>query len=198
MFGHIRGIVHSKGPGHLVVETHGLGYHIQVPIEVAQKCKVESEVFIYLHHHFVADPNRSSESLYGFLEAHDRKLFRLLISVKGIGPRQALSMLSSCSTPDLVRNIENSNADFLKHIKGIGSKTAQRLLLELKDKISDIGLESSSKSSASSSVSEDAIAALVSLGYRENESRKAVEKTSETLEKEIDVAELVRRSLQQL
>lgn len=198
MLHHIRGQLHSRATDHVVVECAGIGYRIFTPVDVTHQVKVEEEVFLYLHHHFTLDQSRAQESLYGFLHQKDRSLFRKLLTVKGIGPRIAIDILSGCGRDALVEAIRKQDTGLLVKFKGIGKKSAERLVVELKNQLDEFDASASNISqSKSPDKLDDTVMALQSLGYKENESRQAAAKAIEENDKH-EVAELVRAALRLL
>jgi Holliday junction DNA helicase RuvA len=197
MLTHIKGQVVSRSADHIVVECGGLGYQIIAPVDVTHKVKVKEEVFLYLHHHFILDQTRAQENLYGFLHEQDRALFRKLLTVKGIGPRIGIDILSGCGREALVKAIRSKDTGLLKKFKGIGTKSAERLVVELHSQLDDFDGETTSSLSAEPDQLEDTINALKTLGYKENESRRAAEKVIGDAPK-ADVATLVRAALQKI
>lgn len=195
MISFIKGTLVEKTPARIVVETGGVGYEILIPLSSYDGLgAVGSEVVVYTHFHVRED----AHDLFGFATAKERWLFKLLISVSGIGPRSALGILSGASVDDFCDAIAREQTDFLTAISGVGRKTAQRLIVELKSKISAEEVQligaGGGKVAAKDAISE-AIQALVSLGFPNHEARRAVEKSAAETDKELSVEELVRGAL---
>lgn len=195
MIDYIKGKIAELTPTDLTLETYGIGYHILISLQTYEKLNGQSEAKIYIHHILRED----EELYYGFATKDERGLFRLLIGVSGIGSATARMMLSSLTTEEINNAILSEDINKIKSIKGIGLKSAQRLILELKDKIvKGSGNDSSVLfSSASNAVSEEAVTALVMLGFTKANVNKAVaavlkEKPSATLE------EIIKLSLKRL
>jgi len=187
----------------LILEVNGVGYSVNIPVssyasvgEVGQTVKVLTYQYV-----------REDElKLYGFSSHQERDLFELLISVNGVGPRVALGILSSISVEDFQRSVLAEDLDVLTHITGVGKKTAQRLILELKEKLGkvDLGVDKglAVKERIDTSV-EEAVLALVSLGYNKLDARKAVQlvmseanlKVSSESEESLPIEELIKRAL---
>lgn len=182
MISFIHGILAEKEDGYIVVEAGGVGYGINVPLSVlAQLPTVGEEIKVYTHYAVKED----GQSLYGFLFREDREMFRRLISVNGVGPKGALAILSALEPDDLRLAIVTGDVKSISRAQGIGQKTAQRVILDLKDKIGNEFLTGSSRREAGGSdeplraqaggtaVSE-AIDALTVLGYTRIEAGRAV------------------------
>ncbi len=195
MITYLKGIIAFKTPTYIVVETAGVGYHVHISLHTyAQVEKLET---VKILTHLVV--REDSHTLYGFAEEPERQLFMLLISVSGIGPSTAQVMLSSM-TPDEVRSaIISENAAALARVKGIGPKTAKRIILDLKDKlVKDSGETPLTILPQGNTIREEALSALVALGF----SRIEVQKTLNTILKEqpaiSNVEELIKMALRQL
>ncbi len=195
MITYLKGIIAFKTPTYIVVETAGVGYHVHISLHTyAQVEKLEA---VKILTHLVV--REDSHTLYGFAEEPERQLFMLLISVSGIGPSTAQVMLSSM-TPDEVRSaIISENAAALARVKGIGPKTAKRIILDLKDKlVKDSGETPLTILPQGNTIREEALSALVALGF----SRIEVQKTLNTILKEqpaiSNVEELIKMALRQL
>lgn len=192
MYEYIKGIVAELNPAEVVLETNNIGYKILISLQTYSRLKLDSEEKLFIYHHLRED----SELLYGFSDKEERFIFCLLIEVSGIGPNTARMMLSSMTSDEIRSAIIGGDLNKLKSIKGIGLKTAQRLLIELKDKILKGSSSASSPSfiaTANSSHREEATTALVLLGFSQNNVDKVVntllmEKPDSTLEELIKLA----------
>jgi Holliday junction DNA helicase RuvA len=196
MFAHIAGRLDYKSADKIVIDVGGVGYEINVPSHLydllpaeGQQCKV------YVHTHFREEDGMS---LYGFTTRDDKAFFELLMTVSGIGPKVALGVLSSVTAADLAEAIVLEDVKALTRINGIGKKTAQRLILELKEKVADMRIESRIKKEPADTISVDAQAALVSLGYTRQAAEAAVIKARETTAGPVRVEELIKISLRYL
>lgn len=182
MISHLKGKLFSKSPNEIVIECNGVGYLAQVSLKTSEEfSEIGKEVL--LHTFFI--PKEDSHNLYGFSSIDEREVFKLIISVSGIGPKTALTILSSISIDDFREKIISNNTLALSKIPGIGKKTVERLVLELSDKINKSYSKTSLKSSAGNSSSiilEEAISALVALGYNRAIAEKSVIKASKELE----------------
>ena len=196
MYDYISGSISELNPAYVVVDNNGLGYMINISLTTyneVSKTSRDDIVKLYVYEAIRED----AHVLFGFATKHERELFMMLISVSGVGPNTARMILSSLSPADLEQCIANGNVSLLKSVKGIGGKTAQRILVDLKDKIkvaSDTLLDSNS---APSAVYDEALAALVMLGFTQQMSQKALKK----LLKEnpaITVEEAIKKSLKMM
>lgn len=201
MISFIHGILAEKDEGYIVVEAGGVGYGINVPLSVLSSLPPEGEeVRIYTHYSVRED----GQSLYGFLFREDREMFRRLISVNGVGPKGALAILSVLGPDDLRLAIVTGDAKAISRAPGIGQKTAQRVILDLKDKIGNEFLQkgtedtevygglSLSEASGGNAASE-AIDALTVLGYTRIEAARAVRRVDIT--KDMDTEEILKQAL---
>lgn len=172
MIDYIKGKIIELTPTYTVVECCGIGYMIQISLQTFSAMENKSDITIYIHHYLRED----DEQLYGFASKDERELFRLLIGVSGIGVATAQMMLSSMSSDEIRNAIISEDINRIKSIKGIGLKTAQRLILELKDKIVKGGGADSPVifQSANSAIVEEATTALVLLGFTKANVNKAV------------------------
>jgi len=197
MISHIEGVIESKSEDEVVLDAGGVGYLINVPSHVADLLPPEGDrCRLYVHTNFRED---DGTSLYGFPTKEERALFRLLLTVSGIGPKVGLSILSSVTVEDIAEAIITEDLKKLTSINGVGKKTAQRLILELKDKVADMRLMMRIRKPAHADVaSDDAIDALQALGYSRTAAADAVEKARDTFSAPPKVEELVKVSLRYL
>lgn len=172
MIDYIKGKIIELTPTYTVVECCGIGYMIQISLQTFSAMENKSDITTYIHHYLRED----DEQFYGFASKDERELFRLLIGVSGIGVATAQMMLSSMSSDEIRNAIISEDINRIKSIKGIGLKTAQRLILELKDKIVKGGGADSPVifQSANSAIVEEATTALVLLGFTKANVNKAV------------------------
>lgn len=172
MIEYIKGELIEITPADATVECHGIGYHILISLQTFSQLEKQTDVKVYIHHYLRED----EELYYGFATKEERELFRLLIGVSGIGAATARMMLSSLSSEEIRNAIIAEDINRIKSIKGIGLKSAQRLILELKDKIvKGTGNEASTIfSTKDNAVAEEAMTALVLLGFTKANVNKAV------------------------
>lgn len=187
MIGRIQGTLIESNPPQVLVDVHGIGYEVDVPMSTFYNLPGLGEKVTLLTHMVVRE---DAQLLYGFLTASERDCFRQLLKVTGIGARTALAILSGMSVEMLVQAVAMQEVGILTKVPGIGKKTAERLILELKDKLGS-AMISSGVTIASSAIA-DVIKALVSLGYSEREATQAAKKLPE----DIDLSEGIRLALQ--
>lgn len=188
MIEHVRGVLQYKSPAFIVIETGGIGYKISLPLSSYGLLPREGEeikINTYLH------CREDGLSLYGFLNQEERDFFLLLISISKIGPKSALRMLSSLSPSEFKKAIKGGDLATLIDIPGIGKKTAQRLILELKERVA----EEEIIEGGDEELARDALSALFSLGYTRNEARKAINQVINASKEEIDLASLIKEAL---
>lgn len=199
MIGQIRGIILEKQPPQLLVDVHGIGYEIDAPMSTFyQLPEVGQEIALFTH--FVV--REDAHHLYGFYTRDERLLFRTLLKVNGVGPRLALTILSSTVPEEFVRCVLNNDTASLVRLPGVGKKTAERLVIEMRDKLSDWCQNISADvtlikqgSNGRHQILNDAIAALVTLGYKQQEASRTVTKIDDGL---ANSEELIRRALREM
>ncbi|MFC1668055.1 Holliday junction branch migration protein RuvA [Chlamydiota bacterium] len=193
MYSFIRGILKEKHPTHIVLDTNGIGYEILIPLSTYERLpEYDQSITILTHLHVREDILQ----LFGFASKEERELFQMLLSVSGIGPKAALGILSGMSIHDFKRSIVREDIHVLSTLPGIGKKTAARLVLELKEKISEY--ESSlppEKMDRNEQQFKDALLALISLGYNKSVAYQAIKKGLKEVEKIDSVEALVRSAL---
>jgi holliday junction DNA helicase RuvA len=171
MIAHLRGKLIARHPNQAIVETAGVGYDITISVPTFSDLPpLGGEVALFIHTHVRED----QLALYGFLRADEKKLFEKLITVSGIGPKLAITILSGMAAQELGNAIRGNDLARLTKIPGIGRKTAERLVLELRDKLPLAGQEVAPIAPAFSAVQEDVLSALVNLGYQRAEAEKAL------------------------
>jgi holliday junction DNA helicase RuvA len=195
MYDFIKGTIVELNPAYVVLDNQGIGYMIHVSLNSYSQLSGDknSDIKLFIHQIIRED----SQALYGFTDEQERRFFRLLISVSGIGANSARMMLSSLSPQELEQTIVNGEVQKLKAIKGIGIKTAQRVIIELKDKVSKNVHSEEIFTGQNNTLREEALSALIMLGFP----KKEVEKTMDKLiseEKNLTVEELVKKALKKL
>ena len=177
MIEYIKGEIAELSPATAVVECHGVGYAISISLNTYAAIQGKKECKLYIYEAIRED----AYLLYGFADKQERELFLLLVSVSGIGGNTARMILSALSPSELINVISTENANLLKSVKGIGLKTAQRVIVDLKDKIKtggmaagNAGVQGMIAASANTQVQEEAVAALTMLGFAQAPSQKVV------------------------
>lgn len=193
MIGSIRGIILTKEPPYLLLDVNGIGYELSLPMtSFYQLPDLKQEVV--LHTHLVI--REDAHQLYGFYQERDRRLFRELIKVNGIGPKLALTILSGIELPELILCAKQNNPLPLTKVPGIGKKTAERLLIEMKEFLIKWTMDAESyKEPTIKNPSEDAIEALIALGYKPKQAQDAIA-TVNTENASIET--LIRSALRQM
>ena len=195
MIGQLRGRLTDKRPNQVLVDVGGVGYLVQVPLSTfASLGELHTEVTLLIHTHVRED----ALSLYGFLSSREKHFFELLLSASGVGPSLALKILSGMSVEELVPAIRGGDLARLTRIPGVGRKTAERIVVELKDKLEAVALEAQKPAAASPAGAEaDVVSALVNLGY----DARAAENAASEAKQEVGTAsfeKLLRAALQSL
>lgn len=189
MIGRLHGKLIEKTPPQVLVDVGGVGYEVDVPMSTFCNLPAEGSEITLLTHFIVRE---DAQLLYGFTTAAERQTFRALIRISGVGPRIALAVLSGMSTQDLADAVEQGNATLLTRVPGIGKKTADRLVLELKGKLA--GNAFAPADGAASAAQADILSALMALGYSEREAQASVR----ALPTEVTVSEGIRLALKAL
>ncbi|MBD3314716.1 MAG: Holliday junction branch migration protein RuvA [Chitinivibrionales bacterium] len=201
VFEYVKGILADKGPAYAVVDVGGVGYLMDIPVSTFDRLPESGgEIKLLVHYYVREDVQR----LYGFSSKAERQAFRLLLGINQIGPKVALAVLSSISVDDLAQAVEAQDASRFKSVSGIGPKTAQRVVIELKGKLSAergaAGMQSGTVGGSDrgnrSAVEKDAHEAMVSLGYSESQVARAIGRVREVLEPGAPVEEWIRKALQ--
>lgn len=197
MYHYLNGKITGKTPVAVILDVNGIGYEVRVSLSTFSSLPNLGET-VKLFTHFVV--REDAQLLYGFATEEEREAFRLLISISGIGPKLAITLLSGVTLSELRRAIQEKNIPVLTAISGIGQKTAERVIVELKDKIDkaevSAGKELVHDASVSDQMVEDSILALVSLGYTKQKAKEAVQKTLKAmLGKKPSVEEIIRTAL---
>jgi holliday junction DNA helicase RuvA len=194
MITHIEGRLVEKTPTYAVIDCGGVGYLLHISLNTFSKLPEGERIKLFAH----LAVREDAHLLYGFAEESERNLFRHLISVSGVGAGTARMILSSL-TPSEVRNaILSGNVALLQRIKGIGGKSAQRIIIDLKDKIIKDAPEGDILNSPGSATRDEAIAALAMLGFAKAAAEKAVDKTIKAAEGQLSVEQLIKLALKNL
>ena len=194
MIGSLIGLIKEKKPSLLLLEVNGIGYEINVPLSTSFQLPKKGESAYLLTHLIVRE---DQHTLYGFATEEERNLFRTLIKISGVGAKMALTILSGINVNGFVQSVINEDIDTLVHLPGIGKKTAERLIVEMKDRIDGItdNLESSPSTTSETSIAVEARNALVNLGYKNSEAKKILDNIDTN---GLSVEELLRQALKSL
>ena len=191
MIAYLNGKLAHKDPAHVIIECHGVGYQVRISLNTYSKLADTEAVKLYTYHMIKED----SQDLYGFLEMAEKALFMQLIGVQGVGGNTAMTILSSIEPKELYQVIESENLTRLKQVKGIGAKTASRIILELKGKLVLDG--TSAPLTAGGKMREEAIAALVSLGLPKAAMETRVDAILKAAEPGITIERVIKDALKQ-
>lgn len=196
MIGRLRGNLAEKQPPHLLLDVGGVGYEVEVPMTTLYRLPAQGEI-VTLHTHLVV--REDAHLLYGFGEKRERELFRELIRLNGVGPKLALALMSSLEVDELVRCVQAQDTAALVKVPGVGKKTAERLLVELKDRFKAweslpgiAPLVLPNQAAVVASAEADAVSALVALGFKPQEASRAVAAVEGD---DLSSEELIRRAL---
>lgn len=193
MIAQIKGRLIEKTPTYVIIDCGGVGYQLNISLHTFSQ--LGNEELCMLFTHFVV--REDAQILYGFNDKDERELFRLLTSVSGVGASTAIMILSSMSPNDVKQAIVNGDENSLKAVKGIGGKSAQRIIIDLKDKIAKIGGDELISTSSNNTIKEEALSALVLLGFAKNSAEKALTKIMEETEN-LTVEEMIKQTLKRL
>lgn len=203
MIDYIKGELVEVSPALAVVEAYGVGYSLNISLVTYGAIQTFKEVKLYVHEALTTGGRDDSFTLYGFYTKQERELYRLLITVSGVGSNTARMILSSLTPSELCNVIANGNDKALKGVKGIGLKTAQRIIIDLKDKIvslgitSEIKISSDSHSNINTAVKDEAVGALTMLGFSPAPSAKVVSDIL-TSNPDLPVEQVVKLALKQI
>jgi Holliday junction DNA helicase RuvA len=195
MIAHLRGRLHALSPEAAVVDVQGVGYLVHLPLSTyyeLQRLPAGSEVSLFVHTHVRED----ALALYGFWSERERQLFERLITVSGVGPRLARGILSGLPAEELLRALAAGDLARLSKVPGVGKKTAERLVLELKEKAAELAATPAAEAMVAAG-DEDLLVALVNLGYRRPDAERALAEVRREAP-EAAVPELLRRTLKRL
>ena len=193
MITHIRGRLVEKHPDHVVVECNGLGYFLVISLQTFSNLPDLENIHLFTHQVIRED----AHILYGFYSKTEREIFKLLLSVSGVGPSTAITMLSSMDTEEIQEAIAHENVSKIQSVKGIGLKTAQRVIVDLRDKILKSYEISEELQTPNNTIRNEALSALEVLGFN----KKKVEKTIQVIlqeEPETSLEDLIKKALKNL
>lgn len=200
MISQLRGTLLEKAPPQLILDVNGVGYEINAPMSTFYKLPDIHQEITLLTHFIVRE---DAHLLYGFFTQEERLLFRTLLKVNGVGPRLGLTILSSIEPDDFVKCIVHNDSASLVRVPGIGKKTAERLIIEMRDKLStwnesssiELNIFSKTEGNSRNQIIQDAVSALISLGYKPQEASRAVSKVDDGA---LSSEEIIRRALREM
>lgn len=191
MIGWLRGVLIEKNSPKIILDVHGIGFDIELPMRAFYELpSLEQTVVLYIYSHYRED----NQQLFGFLQVQDKTVFQLLIKVSGIGVKSALAIVSLLEPGALAQAIEDKNIGILSSVPGIGKRTAERLVLELHDKLKVAQISSTQKPIANLTLSDDVAQALLALGY----GPKEIQKILKQLPPELEISEAIKWALSQM
>lgn len=190
MIGRLEGKLAEKTPEGVLVDVNGVGYDVRIPLSTFLELPDEGKIVRFRVHTYVREDQLQ---LFGFLSEQERSLFRLFLSVSGVGPRLALALLSGLPVPRVVQAIRQRDLAALRSIPGVGNKTAERILVDLRDKVGRlVGVE---LPTPAGEAEETTVSALVNLGYARGQAEKAVSVALEQLDDAPAIEDLIREAL---
>ncbi len=206
MIGRLTGQLAEKQPPQLLLDVNGVGYEVEASMNTFYKLPALGESVVLYTHLVVRE---DAQLLYGFADQQERILFRALIKTNGVGPKLALAILSGTSSEEFIRCVHNEDSATLVRIPGVGKKTAERLIVEMKDKLDRLELPTMTEFALSASESgmpaaavadnrQEAESALIALGYKPVQATKAIEKSAASLGEGASVEELIRIALKSM
>ena len=193
MIAQVKGELVEKTPTYVVIDCNGVGYELKISLNTFSQIGESEKCMLYTH--FVV--REDAQLLFGFKQTGERELFRLLISVSGVGSATAMMILSSLSPNETKQAILSGDANTLKSVKGIGAKSAERIIIDLRDKIGKVDDTTTISSPTNNTIKEEALSALVMLGFGKNPAEKTLNKILLSGE-ELTVEELIKRTLKNL
>ena len=199
MIGRLTGLLLEKTPPFILVDVGGVGYEVEVPLSTLTRLPETGEEVV-LHTHFVV--REDAQLLYGFYDKLERQVFRSLIKVNGVGPKLALALLSGMDVAEFVGCIQRNDVQALVRLPGVGKKTAERLIIEMRDRLDEWGVSAEGENTVSLSatvsaraVLRDAETALISLGYKPPEAARMI---ASIKDEELDLEALIKEALKQM
>ena len=194
MYEYIQGSLAELTPTHAIVDAGGVGYFVNISLQTYSQLEGKTQVKLWLHQIIRED----AHLLYGFTDVREREIFRLLISVSGVGASTARLILSSLTTDDIQAAITTENVNLIKQVKGIGLKTAQRIVVDLKDKVSiGDGTVSQILSTSNNTLKSEALSALVMLGFARSAADKVIDQVLKEMG-QMPVEALIKHALKRL
>jgi len=193
MITHIDGKLVEKTPTYAVIDCGGVGYFLNISLNTFSKIGTSERCKLFTH--ITVNTMDGTQTMYGFFEESERSMFRLLLSVSGVGAGAARLLLSSFGPSDLQQVIVSANVSGLRSVKGIGEKTAQRIIVDLKDKVLKEEIPASISFSPHNNIRNEALAALVMLGFVRHAAEKAIDKAMTSANQEMNVENTIKQAL---
>ena len=193
MIGYLKGILTFKDPTYVILDVNGVGYEVKISLFTFSKIKELTSCLLYTHLHVKED----AHTLYGFFDMEEKSVFLRLISINGVGPNTALMINSSLTVDELKNAIINSDVGSIQKVKGIGNKTAHRIILELKDKFMKEGFEAGIAPSMNNTLRSEALSALITLGINKNAAEKGIDAMLRKYGSDITLEDLIKFVLKQ-
>ena len=191
MFAFISGIIVEKTPTYAVIDCHGVGYHLNISLNTYSKLPDTGNCKLFVHQVIRED----AHILYGFIDQDERIIFRHLITVQGVGSNTARMILSSMKVQDIVAAIGRGSVSDFQSVKGIGAKTAQKIILDLKDKVGKEEFQGQIFSNSYNTVGKEALSALILLGFPKNQAEKAVNQIIKVSGESVNLEDLIKAAL---
>ncbi len=199
MIASLSGILRFKSPGHITVEVNGVGYRVFIPLSTFYELAEEGSPIAL---NVFTAVREDAIHLYGFRTAEEKQLFELLLSVNGIGPKLAINLLSGISPADFIRAVFTEDRQTLTKIPGVGKKMAERMILELRDRVIKLAPQEAREEAAAQSpldaVREDALSALVNLGYRKSAAKAVLDRMLDSVQDGVALEDVLKRALKEL
>ncbi|PKP51073.1 MAG: Holliday junction branch migration protein RuvA [Bacteroidetes bacterium HGW-Bacteroidetes-12] len=193
MIAQIKGRLVEKTPTYVVIDCNGVGYQINISLNTYSK--IDADELCLLHTHLIV--REDAQLLYGFKDKSERELFRMLISVSGVGSATAMMILSSLTATEIKGAISTGNVNMLKGVKGIGTKSAERIIIDLRDKIGKVEESDINFAVSNNTIKDEALSALIMLGFTKKPAEMALNKILASSE-EISVEQLIKQTLKSL
>ncbi|TRX55572.1 Holliday junction branch migration protein RuvA [Fulvivirga sp. M361] len=191
MIAYLKGKLVTKDPTHILIDVNGIGYFVNISLATYSDLKDKENTLIHTYLHVKED----SHTLYGFTNEAEKKMFLLLLSISGVGPSTGLMIQSSLSSDELKQAIADENVKTIQGVKGVGAKTAQRIILELKDKIKKEGIQKDFVPSQHNTVRSEALSALITLGISKSTAEKSIDAVLKNSGNTITLEELIKLAL---
>lgn len=191
MITHIDGILEEKNPAYAVIDVNGVGYFLHITLTTFSNLPEQGRVRLFTHLSIRED----AHTLFGFGSKKEREMYRLLISVSGVGPSTARMILSSLSSEEVAQAILSEDINTFKRVKGIGAKSAQRIIVDLKDKVEKTGLDIENISPQNNTIKVEALSALVVLGIDKKKAESSIDKILAKAGSDITVEDVIKSTL---